>query len=107
MLTFRFKALTSLGLVDVHAGFVSDGGSIPACAWSLLSESGLGDSLEAFVIHDWLYSAHNTDYSRGEADFIMKELMWNTGISKWKIAAFYAAVRLFGGKHFKARIPNL
>jgi len=107
VLTRRFKALTSLGLVDAPASMVSDGGSIPAPAWSILSESGLGDSLEAFVIHDYLYSPLNTDYTRAEADFIMKELMWNTGISRWKIAAFYVAVRMFGGRHFKARIPNL
>ena len=107
VLTSRFRALTSLGLVDVPAGFVSDGGSIPAAAWSILSESGLGDSLEAFVIHDFLYSPLNTDYTRDEADFVMKELQWNTGSSKWKIAAFYLAVRLCGGNHFKARIQTL
>ena len=100
----RFPAITSLGLVAVPAGFVSDGASIPKAAWSIIG-SPFDEFLEEAVVHDWLYSKSNQDFTRAEADFILKELMWNCGISKWKIAAFYLAVRMFGAKNFKGTPP--
>ena len=98
----RFPAVTSFGTVEVQPGFISDGGSIPPCAAGLVG-TGFDDALECYLIHDWLYSSHNNEYSRAEADFILKELLWNTGISRARILAIYAAVRIFGGRNFKGQ----
>jgi hypothetical protein len=106
ILTAPFPAITSLGWMEAPTGFVSDGGSIPRFAWSIVGD-GFDDCLEQFVIHDLLYSPLNTNYSRAEADFIMKELLWNCGVNRFRIAAFYAAVRFGGGSHFKAKIKSL
>lgn len=102
--TSRFPAITSLGRIVVPAAFVSDGASIPKCAWSIIG-SPFDEYLEECVVHDFLYSPLNDDFTREEADFVLKELMWNCGISKWKIAAFHVALRMFGGRNFKARLP--
>lgn len=106
ILTKPFSAITSLGVIKVPAGFVSDGASIPKPAWGIIG-SPFDEFLEEAVIHDMLYSPLNHDYSREEADYILKELMWNCGVSKWKIAAFHIALRLFGGPNFKAKIGVL
>lgn len=98
----RFLAKTSLGDVEVPFGFLSDGSSIPKIAWSIIG-SPLDEYLEDAVIHDFLYSPLNTEFSRGEADFIFKELMWNHDVSRPKLLAMHAAVRLFGRPHFKGR----
>lgn len=105
ILTHRFSAITSLGIIAVPRGFISDGASIPKAAWWIIG-SPFDEYLEASIIHDFLYSAQNTSYSRDEADFIFKELMWNTGVSRPKLLAMHAAVRLFGKSSFKARISD-
>lgn len=105
IVTRRFPAITSLGVVAVPAGFVCDGASIPRAAWSIIG-SPFDEFLEECVIHDYLYSAQNDGYTRAESDEILKELMWNSGIHRWKIAAFHLAVRLFGASSYKARISH-
>lgn len=111
----RFRALTSLGLVEVIGPFLSDGGSINDAAAALVG-NGFGDALEEFVIHDWLYSSHNKEFTRSEADFILKELLWNcilrTEKSRikrarafFRIMAIYSAVRICGASRFKGNLP--
>lgn len=56
--TRRFRAITSLGVIDIDPGFVSDGGSIPPFAYSIVG-SNLDDALEEFYLHDWFYSPNN------------------------------------------------
>lgn len=102
ILTKSFSAITTLGVIKVPAGFVSDGASIPKAAWSIIG-SPMDEFLEEAVIHDMLYSPLNDDYTRDEADFILKELMWNCDVAKWKIFAFHVALRLFGRCNFKAK----
>lgn len=121
IITRRFPAITSLGMVETQPGFISDGGSIPNCAAGLVG-TGFDDALECYVIHDWLYSSHNKDYSRAESDFILKELLWNQLVPKirtWRdlpkvpkatkeisrVNAIYTAVRIFGGANFKGNPP--
>lgn len=100
--TRRFKAITSLGIVEVEPGFTSDGGSIPRAAWSIIG-SPFDEYLEECVVHDWLYSPRNKEFTRDEADFILKELMWNRDVHRWKVAAFYLAVRLAGWKFYNGK----
>ena len=104
VLTANFAALTSLGRIDVPAHFISDGASIPKALWGIVG-SPFDEFLEEAIIHDWLYSPENFLFTRAESDFVLKELMWNTHVSKWKIHAFYAAVRSCGWTRFKA--PSL
>lgn len=98
-LTRPFRAVTSLGVVTVPEGFTSDGGSIPRAAWSVIGNP-MGEFLEAAVIHDFLYSSLNREFYRSEADLIFRELMWNSGVNKLKLALMYSAVRMFGWKFY-------
>ena len=101
VVTREFVALTSLGVVRVPAGEISNGGSIPKAAWSIIG-CPFDEYLEECVVHDWLYSRRsNDDYTRAEADFILRELMWNCEVARWKIAAFYAALKCFGWANYK------
>lgn len=102
ILTKRFRAITSYGVIEAEPGFISDGGSIPQFAWSIIG-SPFDEYLEECVIHDWLYSTNNRELTRADADFVLKELMWNRDVARWKVAAFYAAVRVGGWKHFRGQ----
>lgn len=106
ILTKRFRAVTSFGVIEIPAGFLSDGGSIPALAYSIVG-TGLDDALEDFILHDFLYSPLNQEFTRDEADFLLNETTWNRGINRFKRAAFFWAVRIFGGKHFHASPPKM
>lgn len=106
ILTSHLRAITSLGMVEAPAGFMSDGGSIPKIAWSIVGD-GYDECLEEFVIHDLLYSPLNREYSRSEADFILKELLWNRHAPAFKREAFWMAVRAFGKSRFKAQVRTL
>ena len=104
VVTKPFPVITSLGRFVVPRGTVSDGGSIPAAAWSIIGHP-FDYLLEECVVHDFLYSPFNQEYSRAEADLILKELLWNRGIPVWKVAAIWSAVRLFGWRSFRGS-PN-
>jgi hypothetical protein len=106
VLTRRFRAVTSLGAIEVPAGFLSDGGSIPPLAFSLAG-SNMDDALEDFVLHDYLYSPLNAEFSRSEADYLLGETTWNRGINPFRRQMFLAAVRAFGWRHFKGAPPTL
>ena len=102
ILTEDFYAITSLGIIKSCKGAISDGCSVPRICHSIVGHP-FDSFLEATVIHDELYSPRNTEYSRAEADLILKELMWNCGEPLWKLVSFYSALRLFGGKNFKGK----
>jgi len=101
-----FRGITSFGAIDITEEFISDGGSIPKFAHSVIGD-GYDECLEDYVLHDWLYSKHNTEFSRAEADLILKETLYNRKISRAKRETIWAVTRMFGGKHFKARISKL
>ena len=99
--TADFLAKTSLGEVIVPAGTLSDGASFPQLAQSIMGDR--FDYLKEGVTHDFLYSPANKVYSRSEADYILRELIYNVGWPIWKVNAFYLAVRMGGRRHFKAK----
>lgn len=101
-LTASFRYVSSLGVITVPAGFITDGASIPRLFWAVLSP--FGDYFEAAVIHDYLYSVHNTKFTRGQADLIFKEAMYNVGVPWYRREVIYLAVRMFGSVCFKAQI---
>ena len=102
VLTDNFSAFTSLGIITAKRGFISDGASIPQIAQSLAGDR--FDYIKEATIHDWLYSPHNDNYDRAEADYIFRELMYNVGWPIWKVNAFYLAVRIGGWRSFKANL---
>jgi len=101
-----FRAITSLGVIDITEEFCCDGGSIPKAAHSLIGD-GYDEALEDFVLHDWLYSEHNTEFTRDEADFLLNETLYNRRVNRFKRFCIWSAVRLFGRPSFKAKIHNL
>jgi len=105
-LTEPFLAVTSLGTLTVPRGFISDGASIPKAAWSVVGHP-FARFLEECVIHDWFYSSHNRFFTRLQGDNILRELMWNRGLPLWKVASFWLAVRLGGGRSFNQTTPPM
>src|SRR6478736_1820964 len=74
----RFQYRSSFGTIEVPAGTETDGASVPRAFWNIFDP--FGEYFGAAVIHDFLYSPANAEYSRAEADFIFKEAMYNVGI---------------------------
>ena len=104
-LSSRFRYFSSIGVVTVPKNFITDGASIPQCFWSFLGP--FGGYFEAAVVHDFLYSPLNTEFTRDEADYIFLEAMHNLGVPWHRRHVIHAAVRAFGWRHFKANISNL
>lgn len=101
-LTQSFRYRSSLGMVCVPRGFETDGASIPRAFWSLLAP--FGPYFEAAVIHDFLYSPYNDEYSREESDMIFEDAMEDLGVRWLTRTTIYHAVRLFGRPRFKATV---
>ncbi len=100
----RFRYLSSLGEVVVPRGFETDGASVPRMFWALFDPIS-SDFFPAAVIHDFLYSKFNDEYTREEADFIFLEAMFNLGVPWYRRHVIHAAVRAFGWSAFKGTAP--
>jgi hypothetical protein len=99
------RVLTSLGWVTIPTGFLSDGMSIPGFAWSIVGPS-TGRGFYAGLLHDYLYSKASNGHftvSRKVADDLFLEALYHLGVPWHKRHAMHAAVRMFGGKSYKAR----
>lgn len=94
-----FKYISSHGIIEVPAGFITDGASIPKFFWSVLSP--FGDYFAAAVVHDYLYKKECQLYTRKEADLIFKEAMFNLGVPWYRRDIIYQAVNLFGWAYFR------
>jgi hypothetical protein len=90
-LTSKFRYVGSK-IIDVPAGFTTDGASVPRVFWSLFSPT--GSYLKAAVIHDYLYV--NQLFSRETTDLIFLEAMKESGVGFFTRRAVYRAVRLGG-----------
>jgi len=97
-----YRYVSSVGMIIVPTGFLTDGASVPRMFWNIFNP--VGPTFPAAVIHDFLYSKHNTEYSREESDRIFKEAMFNLGIGWVTRETVYRAVRMFGGPSFKAQV---
>lgn len=98
-----FRCRSSFGTITAHRGFDTDGASIPRFAWSLMDPIE-GDWFRPAVIHDWLYSPYNEDFSRAECDDIFLEAMFNDGVPWLTRETIYRSVRLFGWKFYRGKI---
>ena len=99
-----FRYFSSYGLIVVPFGTETDGASIPRCFWNIFDP--FSDYFPAAVLHDYLYSPANREFSRGESDEIFKEAMYNVGVPWYRREIIYNAVRLFGRRCFRGRPPK-
>ena len=89
------------GCIEVPAGFIFDGASIPRFAWSTLGVTPYDPKVvAAAVVHDWLYNSKVK--SKKDADAIFYYIMEYQGLlSTSQMRLMYTAVKLFGGKAYK------
>lgn len=94
--------------IEVPKGFVTDLASIPRWGWILLPPD--GPWVKAAIIHDYLYATGGTgiwkghdrsidrpaDYTRKEADEVLREAMENRGVGPIRRSIIYLAVRIGG-----------
>lgn len=95
----RFRYLSSLGVIEVPAGFLTDGASIPRPFWAVLDP--LGPYFQAAIVHDYLYSGENHRFTRRSADLIFKEAMFNSGLDWVRREMIFRAVRAFGAASYR------
>ena len=84
-----------MGVIQIPAGFVFDGNSLPRVVWV---ESLPTDFLESGCVHDWLYK-HNSN--RKENDQVYREMLKVQGVGKFRRNFRYWVLRLAGGRAFK------
>lgn len=80
--------------IEVKAGFVFDGASIPRALWRLCGHPLEAPRIAAALAHDWIYAARGC--ARGDADAIYREICRLVGISAICRNVEYAALRLCG-----------
>ena len=86
------SALPGVGEIVVPAGFVTDFASVPRWPLTFLLA---GDTAHApAVVHDFLYGTRRV--RRATADLVFLEAMVLTGVPRWRRAAMWVAVRIFG-----------
>jgi hypothetical protein len=103
MLTYqadRFRGLvvvvhtTEIEGVLIPRTFPSDGATIPRPLWPFVGSPFSPDSLEAAVVHDYLYSmALGT---RKDADKLFHKMLRQGGVGRLRAGLMWLAVRLFG-----------
>lgn len=102
MADFRVYSGVLDAIVDVPAGFVCDGESIPLAVQWLAPPFGL--SRRAAFVHDYLYRNRgyydaNTTFhavTRTQADAVYRELCEVKGLSAWRSNIRWAVLRLVG-----------
>lgn len=85
--------------ITVPAGYRCDLASVPRLLWWLIAPMELSQC--APVLHDRLYGAGGVldgraAYDRATADRLFLEVMTEEGVPRWRRAAAYRAVRIFG-----------
>lgn len=94
--------------VEVPAGYLTDGATIPRPLWWLIPP--WGKYGQAAVVHDILCEnlevicgGMEVDIQRARADAIFKEAMKASGVTRWKCNVMYIAVRAFAKLQW---VPN-
>lgn len=102
----------------IPEGFFTDGASIPRIAYSIAGGPYSDSYVYAAFLHDWLYSVHARDWlkklahlkhhetswdialyersrpiNRQSADYLLYQLMMETGQPRYRARYFYTAVR--------------
>lgn len=101
----RFRYLsTEHGEIEVPAGFMSDGASVPRIFWNLFSP--FGDYFGAALIHDFLYTPANRLFDRATSDGIFLAAMKDAGVPFVRRRLIYRAVRVGGWLSFRGNPPD-
>ena len=82
-------------IVEIYAGFVFDGASVPRWLWRLCGHPMEVPRVAAALAHDFLYRAHLC--KREVADKIFRAICLKVGMSSLRSNTEYAMVRMFGG----------
>lgn len=82
------------------SGVVTDGASIPRWLRWLCGEPMDEPRVYAAIVHDWLYSGGDPEATRADADDLYRDLQIALGIPRWRAYIEWAALRIFGGRHF-------
>lgn len=92
----------------VPMGFITDLASVPRALWSIIAPFELG--LAGPIVHDWLYrhggniacvGAQSPLFNRAQADAILRDIMRQDGISRWRCTAGYLGVRVGGASSWQ------
>ena len=95
VLTERWHCLLGTGgVLQVDAGFRSDGASIPRWIQTAVSPRYEAKSFPAALAHDALYMTELLD--RKHCDMEFYRLLKLLGMESWRAELYYYAVRLFG-----------
>ena len=76
--------------VIVPKGYKTNGANVPRILWSIFPPNS-PEYLSAVVVHDYL--CDKSSYKL--ADELLKEMMSELGVAKWKILLFYYSVRAY------------
>lgn len=88
-------------LLRIPSGFETDFASVPRLPLAFLLAGDTGHY--AAVVHDWLYSGRSdVAVSRRAADDVLLEALEVTGVAWWRRWPMWLAVRLFGGRCWRA-----
>lgn len=86
--------------LDVPAGFVTDGASIPRFLWRVLGHPFEAQTIGPAVRHDHAYQTGSL--TREAADERFYSDLKAAGVGAFKAWLFYRGVRLFGASHYKS-----
>lgn len=92
-------------LVCIPIGFTTDFASVPEFLYPLFKPHKA--AVPASVLHDYFYVCHpfssvmNTKEERLFADKLFRDILIETGVSKFQAGIMYNAVRLFGKFRFE------
>lgn len=87
----------------IPAGFATDGASIPRFLWRVCGTPLEAPRLYAAIVHDYLYSGAVPGVTRAEADAIYRDMLIALGVSRFKAAVEYYALRAFGWTHYNTK----
>lgn len=95
-------------LVKVPEGFTWNGASIPWMFWGLpwIGAPNSRTNMRASCVHDYLYSWHDSRFSRKEVDEIFRTALICEGKPKWAARIMYWMVRCFGGSHYTPKLQS-
>ncbi len=94
-LVYDYQSI-SLGVkINIRAGFLFDGLSIPRVFWRIVGHPLMGRSLPAGLNHDALYASHLAD--REMSDMIFYDLLARNSVPWAKRWTVFYAVRICGG----------
>lgn len=96
-----FSYDSSVGVITVPAGFVTDFASVPKLLWNVLPP--FGRYGKAAIVHDYLYRTQGYA-SKPVADAIFLEAMKALGVPTLTRYVMFYAVRLFGGRSYKGQL---